>query len=280
VETRVLELDDVTFLKLRRRILDSSGILVDDDKTARRILERRLWQRIRFRGLDSFAHYEETLNDVELGVLLDLVAVHETYFFRENKQLGVFADDILRDLSDGRRSSSRVPLKMWSAGCSTGEEAYTLAILLAERGINGDQCVVLASDISSRVLWHGREGVYKTSSFRSAEPWYRNKYFTETGEGKWRANNQLRSMIRFSQSNIVRSDETVAAVAGAEGFDVICCRNVLMYFEQQAALKALSSFHRLLREGGYLLVGHAEGLLPTGSSFRPVHFGREMVHRK
>jgi chemotaxis protein methyltransferase CheR len=226
-------------------------------------------------GLNSFVQYEEKLNDRELGSLLDIVAIHETYFFRESKQLRVFSDYILRDLTP--RSG---PVKIWSAGCSTGEEAYTIAILLAERGLRAEQVLVFGSDLSSRVIDQGREGLYRSGSFRSSPLWYRDKYFSRAGDGLWRAGDQLRGLIRFSQSNIVRSDETVLAFAAETGFDVIFCRNVLMYFDRTAVDKALRSFYSLLRQGGYLLVGHAEGLLPMGSSFRAVHFGRETVHCK
>jgi chemotaxis protein methyltransferase CheR len=271
-----LRLDDDTFLKLRERILDSSGILTGDDETARLSLERRLTQRVLMRGFNSFAQYEESLSDCELGSLLDIVAVHETYFFREKKQLGVFSDCIMEDV--GSRSR---PFKIWSAGCSTGEEAYTIAILLAERGFGAQQGGVFASDLSGRVITQGREGLYRAASFRSSPLWYRDKYFSEAGEGLWRAGDQLRGLIRFSQSNIVRSDQTVSDLAAKNaGFDVIFCRNVLMYFDKKAVATALRLFYGLLREGGYLLVGHAEGLLPMGSSFRAVHFGRETVHRK
>jgi len=280
LRTERFRLDENTFLKLRKRILESSGILVGDDETARLVLERRLSERVRILGLDSFVQYEERLNDGELGSLLDIVAVHETYFFREKKQLSIFSDNIMEDLAARSR-----PVKVWSAGCSTGEEAYTIAILLAERGFEADRGTVFASDLSSRVIGQGREGLYRTTSFRSSPLWYRDKYFSQAGEGLWRAGEQLRGLIRFTQSNILRSDELrsdeAPSRAGAEtGFDVIFCRNVLMYFDKRAVDKALRSFYTLLREGGYLLVGHAEGLLPMGSSFRAVHLGRETVHCK
>jgi chemotaxis protein methyltransferase CheR len=270
-----LRLDESTFLRLRERILDASGILVGNDEAARLALERRLSDRVMMQGLHSFVQYEEKLNDGELGRLLDIVAIHETYFFRESKQLGVFSDCIMKDLP--RKPG---PFKIWSAGCSTGEEAYTIAMLLAELGLRAGQVLIFASDLSSRVINHGREGLYRSGSFRSSPLWYRDKYFSQAAEGLWRAGDLLQGLIRFSQSNIVRSDEAVSAVAAETGFDVIFCRNVLMYFDRKAVDTALKSFYSLLRQGGYLLVGHAEGLLPMGSSFRAVHFGRETVHCK
>jgi len=275
LRTNRFKLDESTFLRLRARIVDASGILVGDDEAARLALERRLSDRVLKQGLNSFVQYEEKLNDGELGSLLDIVAIHETYFFRESKQLQVFSDYIMKDLA--RRSG---PFKIWSAGCSTGEEAYTIAIFLAELGLGPEQAIVFASDLSSRVINHGREGLYRTGSFRSSPLWYRDKYFSQAGDGHWRAGDMVRGLIRFGQSNIVRSDETVSAAAAETGFDVIFCRNVLMYFDHKAVDTALKSFYSLLRQGGYLLVGHAEGLLPLGSSFRAVHFGRETVHCK
>ena len=129
-ESKDQALDQATFQKLRYRITDASGIFVPDDENSRFILERRLLARLRLRGLSSFEVYESTLDDPEMEEILDAVAVHETYFFREQQQLKVFSEQILPELIGVRR-----PLKIWSAGCSTGEEAYTIGMLLAEQGL-------------------------------------------------------------------------------------------------------------------------------------------------
>ncbi|HKY04483.1 MAG TPA: CheR family methyltransferase, partial [Blastocatellia bacterium] len=128
-------LDEATFDTLRRRITTTSGIYVPSDENSRFVLERRLAPRLRVRGVTSFSDYERILDDHELEAMLDVVAVHETYFFREKRQLKAFSASILDELA-GRDG----PIKIWSAGCSTGEEAYTIAMIMGERGLlEGDR---------------------------------------------------------------------------------------------------------------------------------------------
>ena len=270
-------LDEATFQNLRRRITSASGIYVLSDENSRFLLERRLMPRLRQRGLTSFVEYESLLDNDELDALLDVVAIHETYFFREKRQLRVFSEQIIPELALLPR-----PINIWSAGCSTGEEAYTIAMLLAEHGLIEGRSKVIASDLSNRVIESGRRGMYGASSFRTTEPGFRDKYFEENGHGLWRASDALRSALRFEQSNLVGFDESLCrkAAGAGEGFDVIFCRNVLMYFDDAAVKKTLKSVHSLLKDGGYLLLGHAESLLPIGSGFKPVQIGRELVHKK
>lgn len=270
-------LDEATFQLLRQRITSASGIYILGDENSRFLLERRLRPRLRLRGLTSFARYEAALDEKEFDALLDVVAVHETYFFREKRQLKAFSERIIPELARSSRA-----IKIWSAGCSTGEEAYTIAMLLAENELLNGRSEVVASDLSNRVIESGRHAVYGASSFRTTEPQFKKRYFEETGHGLWRANTALRSAVRFEQSNLVVLDAAVSqknlAVDG--GFDVVFCRNVLMYFDNDAVKKTLKTIRSLLRDGGYLLLGHAESLLPIGLGFESVQFGRELVHRK
>jgi chemotaxis protein methyltransferase CheR len=271
-------LDEATFHNLRRRITNASGIYVLEDANSRFLLERRLAPRLRVRGLTSFSEYENTLDEKELDAMLDVVAIHETYFFREKRQLKAFSDHIIPELSRSSR-----PIKIWSAGCSTGEEAYTIAMLLAEQGLLEEgRAQVIASDLSMRVIKSGVQGIYGASSFRTTEPRFKEKYFTEAGHDLWRANDLLRSSIRFEQANLIGiSSQTKEAASPADGgLDVIFCRNVLMYFDEAAVKDTLKAIQPLLREGGYLLLGHAESLLPIGIGYEPVQMDRELVHRK
>lgn len=271
-------LDDATFHSLRRRITDASGIHVIADENSRFLLERRLAPRLRVQGVTSFSEYESTLDEKELDAMLDVVAIHETYFFREKRQLKAFSDHIVPQLARLSRS-----IRIWSAGCSTGEEAYTIAMLLAEQGLLGeDRSQVIASDLSNRVIESGLRGVYGASSFRTTEPHFKERYFAEAEHSLWRAGDALRSSIRFEQANLIGiSSQTKEGASPADGgFDVIFCRNVLMYFDEDAVKKTLKAIHSLLRGGGYLLLGHAESLLPIGLGYESVQIGRELVHRK
>jgi chemotaxis protein methyltransferase CheR len=269
-------LDQATFQKLRNRITSASGIFVPDDENSRFILERRLLARLRLRGISSFEVYEITLDDSEMEEILDAVAVHETYFFREQQQLKVFSEQILPELARARR-----PVRIWSAGCSTGEEAYTIGMLLAEQGLlNKERALLTASDLSRRVVESGVRGLYGQSSFRTTEAGFKEKYFVPESQGAWRVREDLRSLIRFEQFNLMKLNSHGWEAVPPGGFDLIFCRNVLMYFDEAAVKRLLGSLHSMLAEGGYLLLGHAESLMPLGTGFEPVQFGRELVHKK
>jgi chemotaxis protein methyltransferase CheR len=260
---------------LRRRITDASGIYIGKDDNARLLIERRLQTRLRVRGLNCFRDYENAIDEKEMDLILDLIAVHETYFFREKRQLEIFADEILPELARPKRF-----VRIWSAGCSTGEEAYTIAMLMAEQGLLRDnRAEVTASDLSYRVIESSIKGIYSASSFRTTDAYYQDKYFSEIGNGLWRAGDFLRSAVRFEQANLIALSRR-AITRLHDGFDVIFCRNVLMYFDEAAVKKTLEALHSLLKKGGFLLLGHAESLLPFGLQFETVQLGREIVHRK
>ncbi|MEN3332026.1 MAG: chemotaxis protein methyltransferase CheR [Blastocatellia bacterium] len=270
-------LDSATFQRLRARITAASGIFVLGDENSRFVLERRLQSRLRQRGLLSFAAYDATMDAGEMDTLLDTVAVHETYFFREKRQLHAFNEHIVPELA-----RSPETIRIWSAGCSTGEEAYTIAMLMAERGLLlGDRVQLLATDLSRRVIEQARRGLYGSTSFRTTEPDYQANYFHDAGRSLWQASDDLRAAVQFEQANLIGPDaRRLQPTANAGGFDAIFCRNVLMYFDEDAARQTLTLIYSLLKDGGYLLLGHAESLLPLGSGFKPVQFGRELVHRK
>ncbi|HYP26196.1 MAG TPA: protein-glutamate O-methyltransferase CheR [Blastocatellia bacterium] len=269
-------LDEQTFESLRRRITMSSGIFVPTDDNSRFVLERRLAPRLRFRGVTSFYDYERNLDEQEMELMLDAVAIHETYFFREGRQLKAFAGHVLPELAKLGR-----PINIWSAGCSTGEEAYTIAMLLAEGGLL-DRGRVLASDLSRRVIEVGRLGLYGPSSFRTTDDRYKGRYFCESRRGMWSVCDSIRDSVTFEQFNLIELNRQLdlAREPAGSGFDVIFCRNVLMYFDDESSRETVRSFHSLLAPGGFLLLGHAESLLPYGTGFKPVQIGHELIYRK
>ena len=271
-------LEEATFQALRGRISAASGLYIPSDENARYLLERRLAPRLRQRGVTSYADYVAAIDQAEFDAVLDVIAVHETYFFREKRQLDIFTQRIIPALGREQR-----PLKIWSAGCSTGEEAYTIAMLFAEGGLLDDGRVqILGSDLSNRVIASGQRAVYGASSFRTTEASFKAKYFREETRGVWRAIEPLRTAVCFKQANLVgfNSSPVQPCFSGFDEFDVIFCRNVLMHFDDAAARQTLRAIYSMLRPGGYLLVGHAESLLPQGLGFTAVQINRELVHRK
>ena len=265
------------FRLLRDLVYEFCGIFFQDD--VRYLLEKRLASRVRAQGLQSFNDYYRLVRyskdrGQELEQIVELLTTNETYFFREAYQLRAFSEEILTELIDRRQRQRR--LRFWSAGCSTGEEAYTIAMLVLEREeLTGWDVEIFANDISRKVIQTARRGVYGKSSFRSIDNYYLNKYFRQQGN-TWVIADRVREMVSFGQLNLL-DDEMLALIGLA---DVIFCRNVLIYFNQSARLKVVRAFYEKLAEGGYLLLGHSESLLNVSTDFELVHLKNDMVYRK
>lgn len=270
-----LQLDEPAFRQLAEVLRHEIGLLVAPEM--RGTLERRLRERVVTLGLPSFAEYARLLradrSRAELDEAIDLVTVNETYFFREALQLHAFQDHILPTLLENKAARR---LDLWSAGCSTGEEAYTLAITLLEAGLpEGIAVRILGTDVSRRCIAHARRGVYGRSAFRSTSAELRGKYFVPRADGE-HVSTEVKALTSFSQQNLLDSGKN--AVVGR--MDVVLCRNVLIYLDDPSRARLLEVFHERLTPGGFLLLGHSESLLNVASPFEHVHVGGELVYRK
>ncbi len=265
------------FRLLREVIHEHCGIDFKDDSAY--ILRRRLSPRLEALGLDTFAEYHRYLRyhhdrAAELEQVVERVATHETYFFREPNQLQAFKEEILPDAHRRRARGRR--LTVWSAGCATGEEAYTTAILIVETGLFSDWDVrVFGNDISRRVLQIARKGVYGRSSFRATDEARLRRWFREV-DGKHAVRDEIRALVTFGHINLL--DDDMLSIVGE--VDVVLCRNVIMYFDLPVRKRVVASFLRKLVPGGWLLLGHSESLLNVSTGFELVHLTREMVYRK
>ncbi|MGB7921646.1 MAG: protein-glutamate O-methyltransferase CheR [Pyrinomonadaceae bacterium] len=273
-----LEMDETTFLRLRDLIYQASGLYFD--QKLRTILERRLRPRVQALHLGSFEQYylylqfDRERRD-ELQLALDAVAVHETYFFREQRALRAFSEEMLQEAAERNRATRN--LRVWSAGCSTGEEAYTLAILILESGLFDDWKIELsASDLSQRVISEARMGRYRSHSFRTIDDERRARYFTLQPDGTWLVDERLRVMINFGCFNLADSRRFHIY----SDLDVIFCRNVMLYFDTAARRRAVTGFHQQLREGGYLVLGASESLVALNAPFRLAHLQNDLVYQK
>ena len=205
---------------------------------------------------------------------MDLLTVNETYFFREQNQLKAFSEEILEELKTLNRD--RKTLRVWSAGCSTGEEPYTIAMLINERGhFNGWDIEIHGSDINQRVLQIARSGVYRKNSFRTTEPYFMTKYFSEDN-GSFKISDAAKKHVNFSYLNLL--DPFKSKFLGK--MDVIFCRNVLIYFDNASRRRVIENFHDRLVDGGYLLLGHAESLINISTAFTLKHLKNDMVYQK
>lgn len=208
------------------------------------------------------------------------LSIGETYFFREPQNLDILGEQILKPLLQSRRHNER-RLRIWSAGCSTGEEAYTLAMLLD--GLMPDldawNITILATDFNPKVLRKAAQGVYGEWSFRNAPASLRQRYFTKRDDGCYEIQPRIRKMVTFSYLNFV-DDAYPSLSNNTSAMDVILCRNVLMYFTPQRAKQVAENFYRALVGGGWLIVSPTETSNSLFSSFAPVMFPGAVLYRK
>ncbi|MDP2157262.1 MAG: protein-glutamate O-methyltransferase CheR [Nitrospirota bacterium] len=276
-QEEIIPLPEDVFRLIRDIIKDYCGLYFDD--ASRYLLEKRLSRRIKNHHLNDFRDYYRFIRydkraEEELTAIMDVLTVNETYFFREQNQLKAFSEEILDELKTVNRD--RKTLRVWSAGCSTGEEPYTIAMLINERGhFNGWDIEIHGSDINQRVLQTARRGVYRRNSFRTTEPYFMSKYFIEE-DGSFKIGDAAKKHVNFSYLNLL--DPFKSKFLGK--MDVIFCRNVLIYFDNASRRRVIENFHDRLVDGGYLLLGHAESLINISTAFTLRHLKNDMVYQK
>jgi chemotaxis protein methyltransferase CheR len=239
------------------------------------LLAERLSRRAGELGFDSLLDYYYFLRyDAggarELDVLTDQLVINETYFFREAEALRVLVERLLPSLLAGQARA-----RVWCAACSTGEEPFTLAMLL-EEGDLLDRVEIEASDISARALAVAQSGVYQGRSLRALPAAERRRHFLELGDGAVKVGERFRSLVRWRRANLL--DRPPGDEAGL--FDVILCRNALIYFRDETVVRTVGTMTSRLRSGGYLLVGASESLLRYGTALRCEEHGGSFFYRK
>jgi len=220
------------------------------------------------------------LTQNELETLASYLTIGETYFFREKSSLEALEQQILPELVRARRSSGS-QLRIWSAGCASGEEPYTLAIVLSRMiaDLKEWKITILATDLNTRSLHKASEGIYTNWSFRDTPQWVRNTYFKAAPGGRWAISSDIKSMVTFSYLNLVE-DVYPSLLNCTNAMDVILCRNVLMYFTEEAIKKVIHRFHRSLADKSWLMVGPAETSQTLFSEFASVSFAGATLYRK
>lgn len=269
-------ISDADFSLFQRLILSHSGIRLNPTKKA--LLVGRLSRRVRDLGLSSFREYyllarEDAAERIEM---IDLMTTNETSFFREPRQFEMLEEQIIpawiRAAGSGQRPRR---LRIWSAGCSTGEEPYSIAAVLASHCPDW-QIDILATDISTRVLRAAAEGIWPVEKTTRIPAHYLARFFLEgTGSqnGKIKARPSLRRLIRFARVNLQAEQYDVGGP-----FDLILCRNVLIYFEPDARYAIVDRLLDVTQRGGYLFLGHSESL--SGHSSRVRSIGSTMWVRR
>jgi chemotaxis protein methyltransferase CheR len=274
------QMSDEEFRLIRDLVYNHCGMFFAPD--AKYLLEKRLSSRLAFHNLASYKDYYLLLKydirkDQEMSDLMDVLTTNETYFFREAFQLKAFTDEIIPEIVEAKLKKGDRSLRIWSAGCSTGEEPYTIAMLLLENSmLKGWRIEIIGTDISHRVLQQARKGVYGKSSFRATDAAYVGRYFEEQEGGSYRLSDNLRELVTISQLNLF--DQNRLALLGR--MDIIFCRNVIIYFDQLAKKKVVETFCQSLYPGGFLLLGHSESLMNITTLFTLRHLKNDMVYQK
>jgi chemotaxis protein methyltransferase CheR len=274
-------LGDEEFRLIRDVLYAHTGLTFRDDQAD--YVARRLRSRVRALGLANFRAYylrllTDTAKESEFQEAVEVLTNHETYFFREIAQLGALLEEILPALPAA--GTWRRTVRILSAGCSTGEEPFSLAMLYLEarRGHRAAQipaCEIVATDISRRVIERARRGVFGDSAFRCLPSALKDRYFRGV-EGGMTATAEMRAHVRFEQANIL--DRTL--MGSLAPFDVVLCRNVLIYFDRDAKSRAVATFLAVLNAGGFLMLGHAESLLTVSTDFKVRQLASGLVYQK
>lgn len=242
-------------------------------------VDRRTEDRMAATGSRSFAAYFATLRaDIggEVEQLVNSLTVNETYFYREEHQLRCLSSSLLDRIAATKRPGE--PIRIWSLPCSTGEEPYSIAIWLLENwpAVDHHEIEILGSDIDSRALAAAAKGRYGARALSRLPPAVVARYFEATGDGEWRILEGLRESIRLDQVNLVDPDD----MARQGRFDVIFCRNLLIYFDDASRRLAVANLYDALRPGGYICLGHAESMSRISALFEVCRFDDAIVYRR
>ncbi|MGQ9819148.1 MAG: CheR family methyltransferase [Candidatus Kapaibacteriales bacterium] len=271
---------DETFKELRDIIYKTSGIYYPDSK--RYLLQSRILKRVqdlKFNSVNDYVNYiRSPLNKAELRNLFDAITINETYFFRAEQQYEALERIILPEIIKSKGSTSPPVVRIWSAACSTGEEPYTIAMIILEKlkpFFPNIQFQILGSDISNNVLEVAQRAVYREYSIRNIPENYLKKYFV-VKDGLYYLTDEVKRLVRFSNINLFDQMQ----VRLVSKCDIIICANVLIYFDLPAKQKVVSYLYDALIPGGYLFVGHSESLHGVTKAFTLVHLPKAIAYKK
>lgn len=275
-------LADNDFLELRSFVYAQCGIFFTERERYR--LEHCLANRLAELEVDGFKRYIHKLKNEgiirkELNHLFDAITINETYFFRTQAQINAFRRFLVPAIMQRNESVTAPALRVWSAGCSSGEEPYTLALtlleLMAVQQFNR-RIEIIGSDISEQIIKRAREAIYGDYAMRNVPAHLKRKYFVEQDNGRFQLLPEVTGMVEFQQMNIVDPSRPMPRAS----MDVIFCRNVLIYFDDQAKQKVIEHFFQALKPEGYLIIGPSESLFAIEHPFKMIHHNEAVVYQK
>jgi chemotaxis protein methyltransferase CheR len=256
----LVPLDDREFAYIANLMYDRFGIHLGDQK--RVLVAGRLSKRIRELGFSSFTPYIEYLiadkTGAELSELINRITTNHSFFFREKDHFDFLSQNILAGIDSMKKGGAPYPLRIWSAGCATGEEIYSIGMLLAERyGLSpvGIDIGLLATDISVAALQEAKEGEYPGTKLRELPASLRKSYFRQKAPDVYAINDNIRNLVLFKRLNLMADSFPMNGL-----FDAIFCRNVMIYFDQASRSRLVNTLFQYVKPGGYLFIGHSESL--------------------
>ncbi len=258
--TEFVSISDTEYRQISQLVYDKFGINLGEKK--RSLVLGRLHKIVRQNGFENFGeYYEHVLTDQSgsaLRTLIDRISTNHTFFYREKSHFEYFSETVLPALANAKDSNPGKAIRIWSAGCSSGEEPYTLAMLISEylgQDLRNWNAGVLATDISSNVLEKAGQGIYSDENVSRLPSSLKLKYFKKLPDGSWQVVPKIREMVLFRRLNLMRNEFPFR-----NRFHTIFCRNVMIYFDQVTRDALVHRFHRYLENDGYLFIGHSESL--------------------
>jgi chemotaxis protein methyltransferase CheR len=275
-----IEMSVEEFTMIRDYILEKSGIFFAENKMY--LVKNRLAKRMGELQIktvrDYYYHVKYDLSMREFNRLMDLVTTNETSFFRNEPQLLAFSDEVLPlIINEKMKTSGLKTIKIWSAGCSTGEEPYTIAMIILEKikSTVGWSVEIIANDISEEVLQKARLGEYNGITLRNVSKEMLDKYFVQLGD-MYRVKPEVKMMVKFSHVNL----NDPRQISMMNNVDVVFCRNVMIYFTDDVKRQIVRGFYNSLKPGGYYFIGHSETLHGISKAFKLVYFKNALVYQK
>lgn len=258
--------NDEAFKKFRDMINERLGIFIAPSK--KEILNTKLNKLMLRNKITTYDEYFNLLSRDRTGRLMteftDAITVNKTSFFREAMHFDFIRNNIRQMIVNGDRSWKNRQIRVWSSACSSGEEPYTLAMVLQECLPEGIEAKILATDINTQVLARAQKAVYPPSALEDMEKGYARKYFRKTEQG-FEVSQEIRQKVTFRLFNLMDP------FPFQHHFDIIFCRNVMIYFDAKAKKSLLEKFHQFMEPGSFLFIGHSESITDQSRLFRYVH---------
>lgn len=264
----LINITDEEFGLFTKLIYERFGIYLSEQKKS--LVMGRLNKILKKEGFSNFKDYYHSIIEDKTGrslsVLIDRITTNHTYFYRENDHFEYFSSHVLPEIIELKKNEGSIDFRIWIAGCSSGEEVYTILMVLYEslgQNLGGMDIGILATDISLTILETAKAGLYSLERMAGVSQVLREKYFSEIGPGSFQVKSFVRDRVLFKRLNL-----KAEAYPFKGKFDIIFCRNVMIYFDSANRNELVQRFYNTLNPGGYLFIGHSESITRSDTKFQ------------